>query len=319
MKRKKIALLTFENFNKEIQNILIDSEVEYLIFLYFSSNMNKNIELLEKAQKYFFNSSKDEYMKNVMILSQKEFLANDILVRGVLTPNDMEKFEYFRFITTYEHTEFNSIDKFLISNQENFNYKLDLYEKKAPWLYYQNKAGVLVINEETREKILENYHKVKFFIPEIVLATLGGKSDDKIIKLLKLIGADAHITLGFIDRLVIPYTKRTDAYIYIEEENYEEIGRNFVDEILLYKSYPDNIIKLRDFLQIPEKNFEADMSYDEERELNKKEIKYYSLKVESGTSLKNEVVVEGNSLIFNTGLHKKYILSKIENFIAEDR
>lgn len=49
MKRKKIALLTFENFNKEIQNILIDSEVEYLIFLYFSSNMNKNIELLEKA------------------------------------------------------------------------------------------------------------------------------------------------------------------------------------------------------------------------------------------------------------------------------
>lgn len=35
MERKKIALLTFENFTQEIQNILIDSEVEYLVFLYF--------------------------------------------------------------------------------------------------------------------------------------------------------------------------------------------------------------------------------------------------------------------------------------------
>lgn len=316
-KIKRMTLLTYENFNEEIQNILVNSEVEYLIFLYFTTNMNKNIQLLEKAQKYFFNSSKDEYMKNVMILSQKEFLANDMLVRGVLTPNNLEKFEYFRFITTYEHSEFNSIDKFLLSNQENFSYKLDLYEKKSSWLYYQNKAGVLIINEETKDKILENYHKVKFFIPEIVLATLGGKSDDKIIKLLKLIGADAHITLGFINKLAIPYTKRTDAYIYIEKENYEEIGRNFIDEILLYKNYPDNIIKLRDFFQIPEKNFEADMSYDEEREINNKEIKYYSLKIERGNSLKNEITIEKDTLVFNTGLHKKYILSKLENSMAE--
>ena len=42
MKRKKIALLTFENFTQEIQNILIDSEVEYLVFLYFTSNIEEN-------------------------------------------------------------------------------------------------------------------------------------------------------------------------------------------------------------------------------------------------------------------------------------
>lgn len=45
MKRKKIALLTFENFTQEIQNILIDSEVEYLVFLYFTSNMKNIISL----------------------------------------------------------------------------------------------------------------------------------------------------------------------------------------------------------------------------------------------------------------------------------
>lgn len=312
-KRKKIALLTYENFNEELQNILIDNEVEYLIFLYFTSNMNKNIKLLEKAKKYFFNSLKDEYMKNILILSQKEFLANDILVRGVLTPNNLEKFEYFRFITTYEHSDFSSIDKFLINNQTEFNYSLNLYDKKNSWLYYQNKVGVLIINEQTHDKILKNYHKVKFFIPEIVLATLGGKADDKIIKLLKLIGADAHITLGFIDKLAIPYTKRTDAYIYIEEEKYENIGRDFLNEILLYEDYPNNIVELRNYFQIPEKNFEADMNYDEEREINKKEQKYYSLKLENGSSLKKEVIIEGNSLTFNTGLHKKYILNKINN------
>lgn len=312
-KRKKIALLTYENFNEELQNILIDNEVEYLIFLYFTSNMNKNVKLLEKAKKYFFNSLKDEYMKNILILSQKEFLANDILVRGVLTPNNLEKFEYFRFITTYEHSDFSSIDKFLINNQTEFNYSLNLYDKKNSWLYYQNKVGVLIINEQTHDKILKNYHKVKFFIPEIVLATLGGKSDDKIIKLLKLIGADAHITLGFIDKLAIPYTKRTDAYIYIEEEKYENIGRDFLNEILLCEDYPNNIVELRNFFQIPEKNFEADMNYDEEREINKKEQKYYSLKLENGSSLKKEVIIEGNSLTFNTGLHKKYILNKINN------
>ena len=78
MKRKKIALLTFENFTQEIQNILIDSEVEYLVFLYFTSNMKNNISLLDKAKKYFFNGLQDEYMKNVLVISSKEYIANDI-------------------------------------------------------------------------------------------------------------------------------------------------------------------------------------------------------------------------------------------------
>lgn len=52
-KIKKIALLTYENFNEEIQNILLDSETEYLIFLYFTSNANKNLNLLEKTKNTF--------------------------------------------------------------------------------------------------------------------------------------------------------------------------------------------------------------------------------------------------------------------------
>ena len=87
------------------------------------------------------------------------------------------------------------------------------------------------------------------------MTTLGESSDDKIIKLLKLIGADAHITLGFINKMIVPYTKRTDAYIYIEDENFEQIGREFIDKFLNLETYPDGIIQLRNFLGIPEKNF----------------------------------------------------------------
>lgn len=311
-KNKKISLLTFENFNDEIQNILLNSEIDYLIFLYFTSNMDKNKLLLDNTKKYFFNSQKDEYMKNVVILSSKEYLANDMLVRGVITPKDMERFDYFKFITLYEHTESGSIESFLLENSKKFDYRLDLYDKKSPWVYFQNKAGVLIVNENTKDTILENYHKIKFIVPEIILTTLGGGCDDKIIQLLKLIGADAHITLGFINKLVVPYSKRTDAYIYIEAENFDDIGRKFIDEFLKIESYPNGIIQLRNFLGILEKNFEADMNYDEEREINKKEIKYYTLKLENGSSLKREVIIENNSLIFNTGLQKKYILSKIE-------
>lgn len=311
MKRKKIALLTFENFTQEIQNILIDSEVEYLVFLYFTSNMKNNISLLDKAKKYFFNSLQDEYMKNVLVISSKEYIANDIQVKGIITPKDIEKFDYFKFITLYEHSNIDSIDEFLKENTQKFNYKLDLYDKKASWIYFQNKTGILIVNEKTKDTILENYHKIKFIIPEIILTTLGGASDDKIIKLLKLIGADAHITLGFINKMIVPYTKRTDAYIYIEDENFEQIGREFIDKFLNLETYPDGIIQLRNFLGIPEKNFEADMTYDEEREVNKKEIKYYSLKCEKGISLKANYTIKENTLILNTGLQKRYILNKI--------
>lgn len=310
-KKKKIILLTYENFYEEIQNILVNNEVEYLIFLYFSSNMKKNMFLLENTKKYFLNSLKDEYLKNVIVLSKKEYLANDLLVAGILIPNDIENFNYLSFTSLYEKDTNINTEEFLKKYRKEFNYKLDLFEKKSPWIYYENKTGVLIVNENTHDKILQNYHKVKFFIPEIILTTFGGKNDSNLIKLLKLIGADAHITLGFINKLIVPYTKRTDAYIYIENENFENIGKEFINEFLQYNSYPEGLIELQNFLKIPKKNFEADMTYDEEKEINKKEIKYYSLKVENGNSLKKGITIENDTLIFNTGLKKKFILSKL--------
>ncbi|WP_300389533.1 hypothetical protein [Fusobacterium sp.] len=310
-KLKKIALLTYENFESEIQNILLNSNVEYLVMLYFTSNMAKNTILLENTKKYFFNSLKDIYMKNIVIISQKEYLANDICVKGIIVPKDMLSFDYFKFTLVYENTDYNSIDDFLKENASKFNYNLDLYNENSSWIYFQNKTGILIINKDTKNEILKNYHKVKFFTPEIILAVLGEGYDEEIIKLLKLIGADAHITIGFINKMAIPYTKRTDSYFFIEDSNFEQLGREFINEFLNLKSYPNGIVELKNFLNIPDKNFEADMNYDEEREINKKEIKYYSLKLKNGDSLKKELLLNSNELIFNTGLAKKYLLKKL--------
>ncbi|WP_291259431.1 hypothetical protein [Fusobacterium sp.] len=310
-KIKKIALLTYENFESEIQNILLNNNVEYLVMLYFTSNMCENTILLKNTKKYFFNSLKDTYMKNVVIISQKEYLANDICVKGIIVPKDMLNFNYFKFTLVYENTDYNSIDDFLKENTSKFNYKLDMYNENSSWIYFQNKTGILIINKDSKNEILKNYHKVKFFIPEIILAVLGEGYDEEIIKLLKLIGADAHITIGFINKMAIPYTKRTDSYFFIEDSNFEQLGREFINEFLNLKSYPNGIVELKNFLNIPDKNFEADMNYDEEREINKKEIKYYSLKLKNGDSLKKELLLNNNELIFNTGLAKKYLLKKL--------
>lgn len=311
-KKHKITLLMYENFDEEIQRILINDNINYTIFLYFSSNMKRNIQLLEKSKKFFFNVNSDEFMKNIFIFSQREFLANDLLVNGVITPKNIEKFDYFKFITLYEQGEYSGIEEFLWEKQKEFEYSLDMYEKDEPWLYYKNRTGVLVVSEKTYDKILENYHKVKFFIPEVIVTILGNENDELLINILKLIGADAHIILGIINKLIVPYTKRTDAYIFIPEEEYANIGQEFIDKLLEIEEYPIGLTRLREFLKIPEKNFEADMTYDEEREIERKEKKYYELNIEKGSSLKREIQNFEKSIILNVGLKKKYVLSILE-------
>lgn len=49
--------------------------------------------------------------------------------------------------------------------------------------------------------------------------------------------------------------------------------------MLREKSCKNNLFFFRDFLGIPEKNFDADLFYDEEEEISKKEEKYFRLKV----------------------------------------
>lgn len=310
-KKRKVVLLTKNNYKESVLEVLINTEYEFLIILYFDRDTYGNMELLNVANKYFNTKDKNSHLENVIILSSREYLANDLLVKGIVIPKDIQNFKYYEFVKVYEKSTL-PLDKFISLCSKEYNYTFDLYNSKNPWIYHQNKTNILLLTHESHSKILDNYHKIKLRLPEIIVSIFNGENDSKLIKMLKLIGADASIIFTFINDLTVEYSKRSDVFIHIKQENFEEIGKNFINDIFYHTEYPEGINILRKFLGIPKKNFEADMTYDEEKEIAKKPKKYYSLKVEKGNSLKTEIIEREDALLFNIGLSKLYTLCKYE-------
>lgn len=309
-KKKKVILLTIDNVNENIKKILLGTNISFLVILFFSKNYEENKILLETTKKYFEKKEKNSYLKDVIIISEREYLANDLLVKAVITPYNIHSFRYFDFVNYYENCNYENSDEFIKFCATTLNYKYDLYNDKDPWIYHQNNTNVLVLTEDSHQKIMENYHKIKNTIPQIIVSIFTGNKDEKLINLLKLIGADAELTLTFINNKDIAYNKRSDVYIYIENENFKEIGFEFINDILYYTNYPEGISVLKKYMNIPDKNFDVDIFYDEAAELDKKEKKYYTLNVIPGNSLRREFIYQDENLIFNMGLQKKYVLSK---------
>ena len=281
LKHKKIILIDKTNFEPSIALILRDSDIDYLIFLVFRNNIEENLELLKELKRYFFNPSKNEYLSNTIILTEREYLANDMGVKAVLTVKNISDFNIDYLNSIYEKCNFSekTLENFLVENSAEFSYKIDIYDENDPWITSINGVGILFISDTTYDKIMCNYHKVKNLYPDVTIVTFKGKDDSKPLGLLKMIGADAHITLGITSTKHIEYTKRIDALVY-NRSPYSEINlKKFVMEILRDKNLKNNLFYFRDFLGIPEKNFDADLFYDEDEEINKKEEKYFRLKV----------------------------------------
>ncbi len=281
LKSKKIILVDKTNFDSSIALILRDSDINYLIFLVFRNNIEENLELLKEVKRYFFNPSKCEYLANTIIFTEREYLANDMGVKAVITVKDISHFDIDSLNSLYEKYNFTekTLENFLVENSTEFSYKIDIYDECDPWITSVNGTGLLFISDTTYDKIMCNYHKVKNLYPDITIITFKGKDDSKPLGLLKMIGADAHITLGITSTKHIEYTKRIDALVYNRSPYSENNLKRFVMEVLREKSFKDSLFFFRDFIGIPEKNFDADLFYDEEEEINKKEEKYFRLKV----------------------------------------
>ena len=308
-KLKKVILLTSENVNVNIPKILLGTNIDYLVILFFGKDTNENIKLLKTTQKYFKNKD-NTYLKDVIIISQREYLANDLMVEAVITPADIQRFRYFDFVTRYENCHYESVEDFIESCAELLNYKYDIYNNKNPWVYHQNGTNVLVITKDSCQKILDNYHKIKCTIPEIIISVFEKRDNTDLLKLLKLIGSDAELNVTFINDLTVPYTKRSDVYIYIESEDFKNIGIDFINDVLFYTEHPEGLKTLKNYMGIPDKVFEPDIFCDDEEELERKEEKYYRLEVQNGNSLRRQFAFEMDKLIFNVGLQKKYILTE---------
>ncbi|WP_462350636.1 hypothetical protein [Fusobacterium varium] len=299
LKSKKIILIDKTNFESSIALILREPDINYLIFLVFKNNIEENLELLKELKRYFFNPAKSEYLSNTIIFTEREYLANDMGVKAIITVKDISNFDINSLNLLYEKYNFSekNLDNFLIENSAEFSYKIDIYDENDPWITSVNGTGILFISDNTYDKIMCNYHKVKNLYPDITIISLKGKDDSKPLNLLKMIGADAHITLGITSIKHIEYTKRIDALVYNRSPYSESNLKKFIIEILREKSFKNSLFYFRDFLGIPEKNFDADLFYDEEEELNKKEEKYFRLKVTSVTKENNhKTFIEKNCI-----------------------
>lgn len=215
-KDKKLILVNRENFKTSITDILRNSETDYLIFLQFKSNTEENLSMLDELKRYFLSKRRYEYLKNTVVFSDREYLANDLGVRGVLTIKNLGDFDIEKLKNLYHNFNFDekTTDDFLQSNSIPFGYKLDLYNCIDPWIMSINGVGILTISNKNYDKIMCNYHKVKRLYPDVTIVVLKGKDDLRPLSLLKMIGADAHITLGITSIKNIPYNKRLDALVY---------------------------------------------------------------------------------------------------------
>ena len=310
MKDRKVILLTNENFEKEILTVLKDVDTYFLIVLYFGNDSAKNWELLEKTRKYFWKKEKNFYLENVVIISGREYIANDLFVEAVITPNDIMTFDFFSFADEYENFEGKRIAEFVERNFLRFKYSFDLYNMENPWIYQNNGTNILKITNGFRKKILNNFHKIKNIIPEMIISFFEKGNNENLIRIIKLIGADAQLIIAFVNNSEVTYNKRADLFIHIESDEYEKIGTEFINEFIDCNDKEKGLEVLKNFFEIPDKNFDADLFYDEEKEIDSKEEKHYMMEVEEGSSLKSFYEISDDTLLFNYGLKKKYIIKK---------
>ena len=197
-KDKKLILVNRENFKTSITDILRNSETDYLIFLQFKSNTEENLSMLDELKRYFLSKRRYEYLKNTVVFSDREYLANDLGVRGVLTIKNLGDFDIEKLKNLYHNFNFDekTTDDFLQSNSIPFGYKLDLYNCIDPWIMSINGVGILTISDKNYDKIMCNYHKVKRLYPDVTIVVLKGKDDIRPLSLLKMIGADAQYYIG---------------------------------------------------------------------------------------------------------------------------
>ena len=84
-KEKKIILVNKENFKTSITEILSNSNVNYLVLLQFKNNLDENFSMLDELKRYFLGKNRYGYLKNTVIFSDREYLANDLGVHGIIT------------------------------------------------------------------------------------------------------------------------------------------------------------------------------------------------------------------------------------------
>lgn len=260
IKNRKMILINEETFG-EVINEFIENPNKYIaVVKILSKEFEKDYALI----KYLKNELKKEILDNVVAITDKEYLANDLDIEAVLHVENFKKFNIDSFIQAFNKfkTYFPFLKDFLDDMSSAFFYSLDYYNYKNPWFFSLNDLGILLINDFNYNKILNNYHKIKARTSDIILIALENKEEEdyRNKKLLKILCADSLITFGVTNKNSTKFFNNLDLVLYTKGSNYYDNALNYVKTFIKKEKF----LEMRDFLGVEEKSFEADLFNEEE-------------------------------------------------------
>ncbi|MDO4689942.1 MAG: hypothetical protein Q4A58_01415 [Fusobacterium sp.] len=260
IKNRKMILIDEQTFS-DVINEFIENPNKYIaVVRIMSKDFDKDYALI----KYIKNELKKEILDNVVAITDKDYLANDLDIEAVLYLENLRKFNMDSFIQAFNKfkTYFPFLKDFLEDMSSAFSYSLDYYNYKNPWFFSLNNLGILLINDFNYNKILNNYHKIKARTSDIILIALENKEEEdyRNKKLLKILCADSLITFGVTNKNSTKFFNNLDLILYTKGSNYYDNALNYVKTFIKKEKF----IEMRDFLEVEEKSFEADLFNEEE-------------------------------------------------------
>ena len=260
IKNRKMLLIDKDNFNEVIDEFLLNSNKYIAVVKIFNSTFEQDYALV----KYLKKELKKEILENVVAVADKDYLANDLDIEAVLYIDNFKKFNIEHFLQTFNKFKghFSNLKDYLDDTSSAFSYTLDYYNYNNPWFFSLNDFGILLINDFNHNKILNNYHRIKARMSDIILVALQNKEelDMRNKRLLKILCADAHITFGVTNKNNLKFFNHLDLILYSKSPNCFENSLNYVKSFLKKNKF----IEMRDFFEIEEKSFEADLFAEEE-------------------------------------------------------
>ncbi len=303
IKNKKMILIDENTFNEVIEKFLKNPNKYIAIVKIRDSSFEVDYSLI----KYLKEKLNKEILENVIAITNKEYMANDLDIEAVLYTKNLKKFDVEHFIEAFTKFKmyFLNLKDFLEDTSSAFTYSLDYYNYTNPWFFSINNYGVLLINDFNYHKILNNYHKITARTSDIILIALENKEADiRNKKLLRILCADSLMTFGVTNKNSVKFYNYLDLILYSKGKDYFENSLNYVKSFIKRNKFED----MRDFFDIEEKSFEVDLFF--ENEAIKKPKKYEMLVADKKSYSKKDYVVS-NAFKENKSKSEYFIIKKI--------
>lgn len=308
MKKKKMILILEQNYDKTVGEVLRNPEVEYLaLTVFYRTKIEDGLDFLKKLRRIFS-------IQTIFVISDIEYLANDLEVGAVLELKKFYDFNLENFIEVFETSipHYPDVYRFLASVSDLYHFSFNIYEEENPWFFLFQNHGILVINDRNYNKILQNYHKIKAHTSDLAFINLNEEGTERNLKLLKMLGSDAHIAFGLTNNLKSQFSQWIDLILHQRSPYYEKNIQHFILHFLSLKPWNTSLENFRNFVEIEEKSFEADLWEEEEDIL--KPAKRFFLRVEEKNLL--EIKTLQTNILLYTPKNKKevYCLEKDLDF-----